>query len=202
MDTGFEWIDKYGYPGIFLLLMLGIVGLPVPDETLLMFAGYLSYKGDLQVGPALVAAFLGTSCGISLSYGIGRWAGLRALTRIGLFFHVGPLQVAQAQAWVRRWGPYALPVAYFLPGLRHVAAIVVGASRLPPGRFSLFAYAGALLWSGTFISLGYGFGAEWRRLSSSVHHTVLLASIFGGLALAVVLALFYRRSMKRQTERA
>jgi membrane protein DedA with SNARE-associated domain len=200
MDTGFDWIDRYGYLGIFLLLMLGIVGLPVPDETLLMFAGYLSYKGDLHAGPALCAAFLGTSCGITLSYGIGRWAGLQALTRIGLFFHVRPLQVAQAQAWVRYWGPYALPVAYFLPGLRHVAAIVVGASRLPVSRFSLFAYAGALLWSGTFIGLGYSFGAEWRRLSSSVHHSLLIAAILGGLALALAIALFYRRSVKRQTE--
>lgn len=43
MDLGFEWITHYGYVAIFVLLMLGIVGLPVPDEALLTFVGYLSF---------------------------------------------------------------------------------------------------------------------------------------------------------------
>ena len=51
MDTGFEWVTRYGYAGIFLLLMLGIVGLPVPDEALLTFVGYLSFKGELAFAP-------------------------------------------------------------------------------------------------------------------------------------------------------
>jgi len=53
MELGFECIGRYGYLAIFLLLLLGIVGLPVPDETLLLFVGYLSFKGDLRLGAAL-----------------------------------------------------------------------------------------------------------------------------------------------------
>lgn len=53
MDLGFAWITHYGYVAIFVLLMLGIVGLPVPDEALLTFVGYLSFKGDLQVVTSL-----------------------------------------------------------------------------------------------------------------------------------------------------
>ena len=41
MEIITQWISHYGYFGLFSLLMLGIVGLPVPDETLLTFAGYL-----------------------------------------------------------------------------------------------------------------------------------------------------------------
>ena len=44
----FVWIAQYGYLAIFCLLMFGIVGLPVPDETLLTFTGYLVYKGTLS----------------------------------------------------------------------------------------------------------------------------------------------------------
>ena len=83
MDIGFEWITRYGYAGIFVLLMLGIVGLPVPDEALLTFVGYLSFKGELAVVPSLVAAFLGSSTGISLSYGIGRVVGPQVQARLG-----------------------------------------------------------------------------------------------------------------------
>jgi membrane protein DedA with SNARE-associated domain len=41
------WIAQYGYLAIFSLLVLGIVGLPVPDETLLTFTGYLVFRGHL-----------------------------------------------------------------------------------------------------------------------------------------------------------
>jgi hypothetical protein len=53
MDAGFDWIAQHGYAAIFLLLMLGIVGLPLPDEALLMFVGYLTLKGELAWGPSL-----------------------------------------------------------------------------------------------------------------------------------------------------
>ncbi|MET0515741.1 MAG: DedA family protein, partial [Nitrospiraceae bacterium] len=80
MDAGFDWITRYGYAGIFLLLMLGIFGLPVPDEALLTFVGYLSFKGELALLPSLASAFLGSATGISLSYGIGRVAGSQVVT--------------------------------------------------------------------------------------------------------------------------
>jgi membrane protein DedA with SNARE-associated domain len=68
----YHWITVYGYFGVFALLMLGIIGLPVPDETVLALVGYLAFRGDLQLVPAYLAGFLGSICGISLSYLIGR----------------------------------------------------------------------------------------------------------------------------------
>ncbi|HKC10930.1 MAG TPA: DedA family protein, partial [Vicinamibacteria bacterium] len=67
-----QWIAHYGYVAIFSLLVLGIIGLPIPDETLLLFVGYLIYKGQLRAIPSLASAFLGSLCGITLSYAVGR----------------------------------------------------------------------------------------------------------------------------------
>ena len=71
MQQVFAWLTTYGYPALFSILMFGIVGLPVPDETLLTFCGYLIYTGRLHFGPAFAAGFLGSTCGITLSYLIG-----------------------------------------------------------------------------------------------------------------------------------
>ncbi len=71
-----QWIAHYGYVAIFSLLVLGIIGLPIPDETLLLFVGYLIYKGQLRAIPSLASAFLGSLCGITLSYAVGRTFGL------------------------------------------------------------------------------------------------------------------------------
>ena len=52
--------------------MMGIVGLPIPDETLLTFSGYLIYKHSFVLPLAFAAAFAGSACGISISYWLGR----------------------------------------------------------------------------------------------------------------------------------
>lgn len=77
------FVYAYGYLGVFSLLMLGIVGLPVPDEWLLTFAGYLIYKGHFHIVPALAAAILGSVCGISISYYLGRTLGTSIVRRYG-----------------------------------------------------------------------------------------------------------------------
>jgi membrane protein DedA with SNARE-associated domain len=196
MDTGFEWITRYGYAGIFLLLMLGIVGLPVPDETLLTFVGYLSFKGDLALVPSMAAAFFGSSTGITLSYGIGRVAGSQVVTKLSPLLHLHPEHIANGQMWLQRWGKYTLLIAYFVPGVRHLVALLAGASNLPPQVFAPFAYCGAFLWSATFIGIGYGLGEEWHRQSPLVHLTVVI------LAMAILCAILIGLLIMRRRARA
>ena len=193
MDIGFEWIARYGYFGIFLLLMLGIVGLPVPDETLLTFVGYLCFKDQLTVIPSLAAAFLGSSTGITLSYGIGRVAGSQVVTKAGPFLHLSASHIEKGQAWLQRWGKYALIAAYFVPGVRHLVALLAGASNLPLHVFAPFAYCGALLWTTTFIAVGYGLGEEWHRQSPLVHRMVIVVALVVALAILVGVLMVRRR---------
>ena len=74
-ETILRWVIEYGYIGIFSVLALGIIGAPIPDEGVLAFAGYLVYEGKLRLIPTMAAAFLGSACGITLSYGLGRTVG-------------------------------------------------------------------------------------------------------------------------------
>jgi len=181
MELGFEWIARHGYGAIFALLMLGIVGLPVPDETLLIFVGYLSAKGTLQVLPAAASAFLGSASGISLSYALGRLVGLPVMIKLGPVIRLRPEHLTRAQQWVERWGKYSLLVAYFIPGYRHLSALTMGASLLPPAEFARYAYTGALIWSATFIGLGYVAGEQWNQLFPILHRTwitVILLMVF------------------------
>lgn len=194
MDTGVEWITRYGYLAIFLLLMLGILGLPVPDETLLTFVGYLSFKGNLALGPALAVAFLGSACGISVSYGIGRLVGPQIVTKLGPLLHFRAEHLAAAERWVQRWGKYALVIGYFVPGVRHLIAVIAGASHLSPGVFARFAYAGALLWSGSFITFGFFVGEEWSRLSALLHRTLVIGALLVLVALLLGLLVTSKRA--------
>jgi len=182
MEIVFDWIARYGYFGLFSLLVLGIVGLPVPDETLLTFTGYLIYRGQFRPLPALAAAFLGSVCGITLSYTLGRVAGYFLIEKYGARLHIKIERVHWVHDWFRRRGRFTLTFGYFVPGVRHLTAYVAGASELELPVFALFAYSGGLIWCTGFISLGYFLGERWDRASAAVQHWLLA----GGVAMAVL----------------
>ena len=72
MPTAAELVARYGYFAIFCLLMLGIVGPLIPDETILVFAGLLARQGKLDYAAVLAAGYAGSLCGITVSYLLGR----------------------------------------------------------------------------------------------------------------------------------
>lgn len=201
LGTGFDLIHRYQYLAIVVLLMLGIVGLPIPDETLLVFVGYLNYKGDLWGPWSLVSAVLGSASGITISYGLGRLLGARVTTAVGKWLHLSDRHAAAARRWMNRWGPYTLLVAYFVPGMRHVGALAAGAAGLRFSAFAICAYTGALLWSATFIGVGYALGEAWVASSMQVHQTVRWMGIGVGVTLtvAMVLVKIRRRGLETRT---
>src|SRR5665213_2606162 len=99
MEAVFGWVATYGYGALFGLLIFGIVGLPVPDETLLVFCGYLIFKGRMNPAATYFAALGGSCCGITLSYFIGRTAGLEVVHRFGKYLHVSERQLERVHRW-------------------------------------------------------------------------------------------------------
>jgi membrane protein DedA with SNARE-associated domain len=193
VESVLGWVAHYGYVGIFGLLMLGIVGAPVPDETLLVFAGYLIFKHELEPVPTFAAGFLGSICGITVSYALGRMLGLYVIARLGRFLHVEPAHLDRVRAWYEGKGKYALVISYFVPGIRHLAAYVAGSSRLPLPVFAAFAYLGGLLWSGSFISIGYVLGDEWEQMSASLHRYLSIGAGVIAVVIAIGFILMRRR---------
>jgi membrane protein DedA with SNARE-associated domain len=195
MEWLLAWLSAHGYSGLFFLLMLGILGLPIPDETLLVFCGYLIYKGRLLAAPAFVFGFAGSVCGITLSYFLGRKFSRQVIYRYGKYLWITAKHVEDVTRWFHRFGACLLSVGYFIPGVRHFTALVAGMSRLSIRRFAVFAYPGAAVWVATFLTLGYCFGDGWEHTSDVVHRVSLIAA--GVLALGVLVAVFARRLRAR-----
>jgi membrane protein DedA with SNARE-associated domain len=158
-------IAQYGYWGIFFSLGLGIVGLPIPDETLMAFVGFLVFEGKLNYALAIIVAFTGTSCGITVGYFIGRLSDRFILEKYSEKIRISPEHIQNAEQFYKRYGKLALCIGYFIPGVRHLTAILAGISHMPYRTFALFAYAGGLLWTVVFINMGYLLGNSWHRFS-------------------------------------
>ena len=155
------WLLHYGSFALFGLLAVGIIAVPVPEETLMVLAGVLMSQGNLSVVATPLAAFLGSVCGISVSYWLGRTAGHNFLHRYGKWVGLTEKRLKKAHNWFERFGTWTLLIGYFIPGLRHFTGFSAGSTDLELNRFALFAYSGALLWVSTFLSVGYFFGDYW-----------------------------------------
>ncbi len=197
MESVFQWISTYGYPVIFLLLTLGIVGLPVPDETLLVFCGYLVFKGRLNPALAWGSALAGSWCGISLSYTIGRTLGFGVAHRFGKYLHITEERLDQVHQWFDRIGHWALFAGYFIAGFRHFTALVAGASRLKFSSFAAYAWSGGLLWVTTFLTLGYYLGEKWKDISGVVEQYLLYLSAAVGIAIVIYILIRWRQKKKQ-----
>jgi len=187
LDKIIYWINQYGYVAIFCFLMLGIAGLPFPEEIMLTFVGYLIFKGIIRPLPALMVTFSGSVCGISLSYFLGRTVGLNIIEKYGSVIHFKMDKIQKVHDWFNRIGKITLIFGYFIPGVRHFTGFVAGMSRLELSVFARYAYTGAFCWSITFLSIGFILGKQWFKIHAYMH----LITIFSILLLIAVVPIYY-----------
>ncbi len=190
------WVANWGYGAVFALLVCGIVGVPVPDEWLLVFSGYLIWKGRFNPVWAVLAAFGGSACGITISYAIGRTLGLAVVHRYGAWFHIGENDIRRIHDWFARLGHWALFFGYFIPGVRHFTALVAGTSKLELRNFGAFAWSGALVWVCTFISIGYFLGEQWQQVFTTIDRHIKMAGI--GIIVLLLLYVLFRWWQKKK----
>ncbi|WP_438433014.1 DedA family protein [Gorillibacterium sp. sgz500922] len=162
----FAYVEKlfelYGYVVLFAGLFLEFIALPFPGETTLTYSGYLSYKGILHLAPVIGIGFLGTALGMTLTYGIGRAAGMPFLDKYGKWVFLTPAKLQKTRIWFHRYGPKLLFIGYFIPGVRHFTGYFAGIMGVPFRTFFLYTLSGALFWVTCFAALGYIFGSRWE----------------------------------------
>jgi membrane protein DedA with SNARE-associated domain len=198
MDDLLIKISQYGYPGLFAALMFGIVGLPIPDETLLVFFGYLVSKGTMHILLTWLTAVAGSVSGITSSYLIGRYAGLAFVHRYGRYIHLTEERLTRVHRWFDQIGHWLLTVGYFIPGVRHVTALVAGMSCMDYRSFALFAYPGAVIWVSTFLGIGYLVGDNWQKVLDSVHSDIMLIVVAVVVVIGGVWYWHWRRQRSRR----
>jgi len=188
-----QFLASYGYFALFGMLMLGIVGPLIPDETILVFAGIAIHRGGMQPIPAFLVGTAGSLCGITLSYTLGRTGMVYVLNRIPFLQKRVGSHLPEAQKWFERFGKWTLFFGYFIAGVRHFTALVAGTSGLRTPTFALYAYPGGCIWVACFLAIGYYLGEGWEHAAHRLDSVVLLIA-----ALVVVAGLGWWFWKKKQ----
>jgi len=134
LDLG-ELVGHWGYAAIFVVVVLGNVGLPLPEETVLVLGGYMAWRGTLRLAAVLAVGIVSAATGDNLGYWMGRRYGRAALERYGHWVAITPARLEAVWGFVLRHGPLGVFAARFIPGLRVMAGPIAGASGLGLTRY-------------------------------------------------------------------
>ncbi|HEY8910013.1 MAG TPA: DedA family protein [Desulfosporosinus sp.] len=178
-------ISQYGYVGLYFILGISILGIPIPDEFLLTFIGYLTYTGKLNPILAIFCAAMGSATGITAAYVLGKF--FREKVMLYLKRHAGSHRVEKVLNWYHLHGEKLLTIGYFIPGVRHLSGYIAGLSDVKYRRFAFFAYLGATIWTTLFIILGRLLGSRWTTILPIIHRYSRLL----GTSAIVLSLLFY-----------
>jgi membrane protein DedA with SNARE-associated domain len=182
-------IGHWGYLAIFFFVVLGNMGLPLPEETILILAGYLVWNDELVLPIVLAVGILSAVVGDNLGYWIGREFGRKAIERYGHWILATPKRMESIECIVVRYGARAVFAARFLPGLRFLAGPTAGATGLPPLPFFVANVLGALIYVPFGVGLGYlvGYGlgdyvARMEHIVGRLEYYVFLLALFSSIA--------------------
>jgi len=190
-----DHFTNHGYWTLAITLLLENAGVPLPGETMLLFASFLAFQHhELNLGLIILVGTLACTLGDNLGYWIGHHGGRPLLHRYQRVFRVTDERIARGEELFDRFGPTTVFFARFVFGMRVIAGPLAGVLRMPWRRFVLFNFLGAAIWVTVISCVGYFFGQHWQRLLEIVGRANLVVFV---VALAVVW-LLWRRYRERE----
>ena len=162
----------WGYLLIFFFMAVESSFIPFPSEVVMIPAGFLAARGELQGGSPLVCLWvavgvgiLGSLAGAFVNYYLALWVGKPFLEKYGKYFFIKPEPLARACEVFNRYGAATTFVCRLVPVIRQLISIPAGISRMPLGSFTLFTGLGAGIWTAILAAVGYVLGRQAGDLS-------------------------------------
>jgi len=183
-----------GYGGIVFFMALESACIPIPSEVIMPLAGYLAYKGTLDLVGAVLAGSLGSMLGSLAAYYAGLKFGRPFIVRYGKYIFMTEEDLQRAERWFARYGGKATLLSRMLPVLRTFISLPAGIGRMEIRTFTLYSFVGSIPWCAFLAYLGYILGDGWRVIFDSYGHYVDYAVIAG--IICVFVYIFYKRRKK------
>ena len=196
-------MGKYGYVGVFLLIMIENVFPPIPSEVILLFGGFMTTYTKLSIFGMIVASTLGSLFGAIILYYIGKIFNKDKLKkiisgRLGKVLRLKVSDIDNADNWFDNKGNKTVFFCRFIPLVRSLISIPAGMSEMPVFKFLLYTLFGSLIWNTVLIIVGSVVGENWTKIVGildTYSHTVVIILF---IIFVVGVYFFYRnRSNKK-----
>lgn len=182
VDLIFDW----GYIGIFCLMTIESSFIPFPSEIVLVPAGYLASKGDMNIGMIMLSALGGSLSGAFINYYLALTLGRKILKKYGKYFFIKEDALAKMDGFFQKHGHISTFTGRLIPGIRQLISIPAGLARMNLGVFSLYSALGAGVWALILTMLGYFIGENQELINEYLKQITITV-----LVILVVLCSWY-----------
>ncbi len=162
-------IDKAGYLGIALLMLLENVFPPIPSEVIMPLAGFSAAKGTLNFTWVVLSGTVGSLAGAYFWFLVGRWIGPKRLKRFaarhGRWLTMHPDEIDQARAYFSRHQALALFLGRLIPAIRSLISVPAGVNCVPIPTFLFWSSLGTALWTLLLAGAGYLLESQYEKVS-------------------------------------
>ena len=175
-------LATWGYLGIFVCVFVGNLGVPVPEETVMLAAGFLAGRNILDLRMVYLITIASAVSGDCCGFVLGRTGGQRLLSRLAASFSFARQRYDRLQVFFQTHGAKAVFMARFIAGVRFMAGPMAGAAGMPFFRFLGWNVLGAILWCTLISTVGYLVGDELYHALRVAH----LASLWVAIAVLLI----------------
>ena len=197
-----ELMIQHGHLGVFLALMIIGLGLPIPEDIILITGGWIAAQDHSPLWMSVVG-ILGVMCGDSIIYWLGYHYGEAILRRRPFIWLVSADRLTRVRTYYQKYGYWTIFISRFAAGLRATSFLMAGTSHVPYRIFFLANGSAALFSVPFFVYLGYHFADRFSEIIAYVKVVKTDLAIVLGILLAVygVYRLIkYRYSLSKNAE--
>lgn len=183
-----DMIFQMGYLGIFALMAIESSFIPFPSEIVLVPAGYLASKGEMDIALIFISALTGSMVGAFINYYGALFIGRTFLERYGRYFFISQESLEKMDRFFQAHGHVSTFTGRLIPGIRQLISIPAGLSHMNLKVFSFYTALGAGIWSLILILLGYLMGENEALIKEYLHQITFVAV---GSAVLIGLVYYY-----------
>lgn len=191
IDFVLELASEWGYVGIVALMTLESCFVPFPSEVVMIPAGYLAQKNELNLYLCVFCGVLGSVFGALINYAICFFWGRNFVLRFGKYVGIDEKKFAKFEAFFNKHGEFSTFTCRLLPGIRQYISMPAGLVKMNLARFIIFTALGSFLWVSILVALGY-FVGDNEELIKKYLHEILIAIV----AFIVIASIIYVKVKK------
>lgn len=195
-----DWLSTWGYLGVFVFVFIGNLGIPVPEETVLLVAGFLAGRNDLDLRTVYIVGIGSAVAGDCCGFLFGRTGGQRLLERLADRFEFVRNRYERLQVFFKTHGSKAVFMARFIAGARFMAGPMAGAAGMRFWRFLGWNILGAVTWCSLVITVGYLVGDELEWVAHVAHRASHWLAVAAFLVLAGFWVFWWRDRSQPRSE--
>jgi len=182
-----ETIGSMSYFGIFALMFLESSFFPFPSEVVMIPAGYLAYKGDMNLTLVIVIGVLGSLSGAWFNYILASKFGRAFLSKI-----ISHEKIDKLENFFEKHGHISTFTGRLIPGIRQYISFPAGLAKMNPIKFSLYTIFGAGIWVIVLTLLGYFLGANQELIHKYLKEITIVTVIL----VTILLIIYYLKNSK------